>query len=249
MDSIFTNMTAPYSALDSYLYDAVIADGVMQMVDAPVKEFLGKVSKGGAVLDVGCGGGQLVRHLAALRPDLKLTGLDLSKEQVARAAKRSGALDGRAAFMPRFVQGSALEIPFGDGEFDFVVSVASIKHWPDQTKGLRECIRVLKPGGTLLVAEADRACTLDSARAFVSHWHIPSAFRPLALMGFRTFVAGQALDRFDAEALLVGLPLKDAEVVVRRDLAALFLTGKRPAKRKKARAPKRAARAAAPAAG
>jgi SAM-dependent methyltransferase len=85
--------------------------------------------------------------------------------------------------------------------------VGSIKHWPDPARGLRECLRVLRPGAPLIVAEVDRGCHLDDARAFVARWRMPRLLRPLALVLFRTYVAGQAIDLDDARALLASLPL------------------------------------------
>jgi SAM-dependent methyltransferase len=112
----------------------------------------------------------------------------------------------------RFVQGSALELPFEAGDFDAVVSIGSIKHWPDAARGLAECARVLRPGGPLFVVEVDRGCRWDDARAFVDDWRMPRALRPLGLALFRTWVAGQAIDLDDARALLTSSPFVDAQV-------------------------------------
>jgi SAM-dependent methyltransferase len=93
-----------------------------------------------------------------------------------------------------------------------VVSVGSIKHWPDPRRGLAECVRALRPGGRLVIAEVDRGCLLDDARRFVARWRMPSPLRPLGLVLFRTFVAGQGIDGDDARALAAGLPLDDLQI-------------------------------------
>jgi SAM-dependent methyltransferase len=108
--------------------------------------------------------------------------------------------------------GSALDLPVDDAAFDAVVSVGSIKHWPEPARGLAECTRALRPGGTLVVVEVDRGCLLDDARAFVARWRMPAAMRPLGLVLFRTFVAGQGLDLDDGRRLLAALPLRDPSV-------------------------------------
>src|SRR5262249_45310710 len=149
-------------------------------------EHVDPLPKGGHILEVGCGGGQLALELAELRSDLTIVGLDLSPLMVARAERRTRHLRDRV----RFVEGTALELAFGAAEFDAVFSIGSIKHWPDQAAGLRECVRVLKPGGRLVVAELDRSCHLEDARKFVSNWRMPRAFRPVVLPLFRTFVVG-----------------------------------------------------------
>ncbi len=205
MPNVLSQITAPYGAVESFLYDAVVAPAVVGMDGGMIDGLLAEVPAGAAVLEVGCGGGQLACEVARRRPDLHITGLDLSAEQVARARRRARTLGDRV----RFVEGSALDLPFETGWFGAAWSVASIKHWPDQRRGLTEMVRVLQPGGLLAVLEADRGCHLDDARAFVGRWRIPAALRPLALMMFRTYVAGQGLDLDDARAHLAALPLVD----------------------------------------
>ena len=226
-DSLLQDFTAPYSPFESFMYDYFIAGAVADFVKDAMDQFLEKMPRGAKILEVGCGGGHLATEIMRRRPDLELTGLDLSHEQIARAKKRNRNSPGS----PRFVQGSALELPFDEGSFDGLFSVASIKHWPDQRLGVSECVRVLRPGGMLLIAEADRGCKLEDARNFVSHWRIPAALRPIALMGFRTYVAGQGLDDAEAMAHLKSQPLKDCTVQKQPGLPSLMLIGKKKGKK------------------
>jgi SAM-dependent methyltransferase len=53
----------------------------------------------------------------------------------------------------RFLPAVAERLPFGDGSFDLVVSTTSFDHWSDQLAGLRECARVLVPGGRLVLVD------------------------------------------------------------------------------------------------
>jgi ubiquinone/menaquinone biosynthesis C-methylase UbiE len=100
------------------------------------------------VLDVGCGTGYLLRQLAARAPDaVELAGLDAAAEMV-RVARES-ADDPRI----RFQAGTAEHLPEPDGAFDLVVSTTSFDHWADQEAGLRECARVMAPGGRLVLAD------------------------------------------------------------------------------------------------
>ncbi len=203
MFSMLLDFSAPYTSAESFFYDAFVAPAVDNM-SRPVADELVSSMSATDVLEVGCGGGQLALQAMTRKPELRWVGLDLSAEQVARANKRTAAVAG-----VRFVQGSAMDLPFADASFDGVVSVASIKHWPDPAAGLAECVRVLRPGGRLVVVEADRGCHLDDARYFVAQWRIPALLRPISLAFFRSAIAGQAFDLDDARALLAPLPLDD----------------------------------------
>ena len=100
------------------------------------------------VLDVGCGTGYLLRLLAARCPQTtELTGIDAAPSMI-EAAER--AADDRRL---RFTVGAAERLPYPDDAFDLVVSTTSFDHWADQQAGLRECARVLEPGGHLVLAD------------------------------------------------------------------------------------------------
>jgi len=99
------------------------------------------------VVDVGCGGGALVRELAAAgaRP----IGIEISEEQLATARARD---DGRGA---RYLVGRAEALPLEDGSVDVVMFMRSLHHVPPEhlEEGLREARRVLRPAGAVYVAE------------------------------------------------------------------------------------------------
>ena len=218
---MMADITAPYAFGEALIYDRLVAPAVLAMVDRFNRSPLENLPSGARVLDVGCGGGHLLAFLAGKRPDLRMAGIDLAKGQVVRARRRTG---GRACTL---VRGSALELPFGDGCFELVASVASIKHWPDRSQGLAECVRVLRPGGWLMVVEADRGCHLEDAREFVSRWRFPRAARTLMLAVFRTWIAWQALDLDEVRELARDLPIEGARVERIHGTPALALSGRR----------------------
>lgn len=98
------------------------------------------------VLDVGCGTGRLLGHLAAYAENATLIGVDISAGMLATA--RGNASCGRIAFC----QGAAEDLPFADAAYDLVTATISFRHWRDKAAGVREVARVLAPGGTLVVA-------------------------------------------------------------------------------------------------
>jgi ubiquinone/menaquinone biosynthesis C-methylase UbiE len=100
------------------------------------------------ILDVGCGTGYLLRRLADRCPDAaELIGVDPARAMI--AAARAAAAGDRL----QWLEGTAEELPFPEGSFDLVVSTTSFDHWADQQAGLRECARVLTPGGRLVLTD------------------------------------------------------------------------------------------------
>lgn len=98
-------------------------------------------------LEVGCGTGAAARAVAeTLRLDV--TGVDVDPDQIA-LARRASAGDASV----RWVVADATELPFDDGAFDVVVTNKTLHHIDDWRRAVTECIRVLKPGGYLVVAD------------------------------------------------------------------------------------------------
>lgn len=95
------------------------------------------------ILDVGSGGGWLVRELASRVPQGRVTGMDLSDEMIERARQNSSSVPNA-----EFVVGSVDAIPRPANSFDKVVSVESSYYWPDPAAGIREIFRVLRPRGS-----------------------------------------------------------------------------------------------------
>jgi ubiquinone/menaquinone biosynthesis C-methylase UbiE len=119
-----------------------------QIADRTAELALGVAPAPQRVLDVGCGTGYLLRRLADRCPDAaELTGVDPASAMI--AAARAAAADDRL----RWREGTAEALPFADGAFDLVVSTTSFDHWADQRAGLRECARVLAPGGWLVLTD------------------------------------------------------------------------------------------------
>lgn len=94
-----------------------------------------RLQPGARVLEVGFGGGALLRAMAAKGADA--WGVEVSEAMVARAR----GLNVRLA--------PAESLPFDDGSFDRAVSVNSLYFWPDPAAALSELARVVKSGGRL----------------------------------------------------------------------------------------------------
>ncbi|KGF72689.1 delta(24)-sterol C-methyltransferase [Neosynechococcus sphagnicola sy1] len=108
-----------------------------------------RVGEAGEILDVGCGIGGSSLNLAQ-RFQAAVTGITLSPVQVQRARER--AAQAGLTTQAEFQVANALAMPFTDNRFDLVWSLESGEHMPDKAQFLQECYRVLRPGGTLILA-------------------------------------------------------------------------------------------------
>ena len=120
------------------------------------------------ILDVGCGGGRTVSKLAAIATQGKVVGVDYSEASVATTKKTNarwinlGRVDVQLS--------SVSQLPFPDNTFDFVTAVETHFWWPDIPGGMCEILRVLKPGGkVILIAEIYKGASTAVAKMIEKH--------------------------------------------------------------------------------
>jgi SAM-dependent methyltransferase len=101
------------------------------------------------ILDVGCGGGRTVEKLATVASGGMVCGIDYADGSVAASRAHNAQLinAGRVTIQ----QASVSQLPFPDNHFDLVTAVETQYYWPDLVGDMREILRVLKPGGKLMV--------------------------------------------------------------------------------------------------
>jgi ubiquinone/menaquinone biosynthesis C-methylase UbiE len=128
-----------YELEDSYWWFV----GRRHLVKALIEQWM-LPGPSGFILDVGCGTGG---NLAFLEPRGVATGLDLSPLALELARRRS---------IPRLAQASAMELPYANSSFSIVTVFDLLYHrWvTNDDRVLRECHRVLRPGGWLLVMDS-----------------------------------------------------------------------------------------------
>ncbi|MFC7477428.1 class I SAM-dependent methyltransferase [Dankookia sp. GCM10030260] len=111
---------------------------------AQVLDALDSVRPGpGRLLDAGCGTGGFLARLRRERPDQPAAGLEYHPGAAARASAKSGV---------PVVAGTINAMPFADASFSVVVSLDVLSHAAvDPARALAEMLRVLRPGGVLIV--------------------------------------------------------------------------------------------------
>jgi ubiquinone/menaquinone biosynthesis C-methylase UbiE len=140
-----------------------------------------------AILDVGCGTGQLGARLRGAFPRSEVVGCDFSAGMLRHAAKR----DGRVGW----VRAEAARLPFPAGSFDALTCTEAFHWFPEQDAALVEFNRVLVAGGRALIALVNpRFGLLSDVMALGSsllgepfYWPTSERFRrALGVAGFRT---------------------------------------------------------------
>jgi len=109
-------------------------------------DHIGHAPRGAAILDMGAGDGQLARRLLEVRPDLRITGVDLG-------ARSDGAIP--------VVACDGARLPFADRTFDLVMLIDVLHHAKDPAPLLREALRATK--GRVLIKDHHWVTRLD-------HW-------------------------------------------------------------------------------
>lgn len=140
---LLTRMLGMHRAYDTLLAQAELVDG-------------------NEVLEIGCGTGNLTVRAKRARPGIEVIGSDPDPRALARAQRKGRGLTGI-----RFERGYAQDLPYGDAEFDRVLSSMMLHHLPDEGKAAAaaEIFRVLRPGGRLHLVDIGGALTAHDGLA------------------------------------------------------------------------------------
>ncbi len=124
------------------------------------------IGAGSSVLDVGCANGHATVQQLARQP-ARLVGVDFSTAMIeqARHAAAAHVATGQLAFEV----GDVRALPFADASFDLVYTTRTLINlptWDEQIAGIRECLRVCRPGGAVLLSEAfwEPLCRINAVR-------------------------------------------------------------------------------------
>jgi SAM-dependent methyltransferase len=158
VDCFRTGGGVPYEAFDRF--HEVMAEESAQTVVAALEEAILPLVPGLAeqleagidVVDIGCGSGRAMNHLAALYPHSRFAGYDLSQEAVATAREQAARL---GLHNVRFERRDVALI--GEERFDLVFTFDAVHDQAQPATVLANIRRILKPGGVYLMQDIDAA--------------------------------------------------------------------------------------------
>ncbi|MCA9960822.1 MAG: class I SAM-dependent methyltransferase [Anaerolineales bacterium] len=160
--------------LTAHKYDGIKeydADAEELFVIRPLRYYLHHIPAP-YILDVATGTGRLPWFLLQ-QPTFhgRVVGLDASAKMLSQAAAKLDGFHARAAL----VQGTAVPLPFPDNTFHAVTCLESLEFFPSDEAALRDMIRVLQPGGLLLVTRRRGW----EAKTFFGRYHDTTQFEQL----------------------------------------------------------------------
>src|SRR5271157_94222 len=165
MSSIYKQLTTQFGNVDA----TGDADPFISFLDAATtilrqSKELGyemlRMRPGEHVLDVGCGTGADARRLAEfVGSDGYVLGVDSSKSMVDEARRRGSGSESRV----EFVVADAQRLPIGDSIFDVCRAERVLQHVDVPSQALSQLIRVVKPGGRVMVVDADHGMATINA--------------------------------------------------------------------------------------
>jgi len=146
---LIERIPAPLASLYEKATRLVIESYYSRVAEEIVSSF-----KKGALLDLGTGPGYLPIEILKRSPLIRCDGIDLSSRLIRMArvnAQKAGVAD-----RLNFEVGNAAELRFEDESYDMVISTGMLHMLKDPVKVLRECYRVLKPGGEAWIYDPAR---------------------------------------------------------------------------------------------
>jgi demethylmenaquinone methyltransferase/2-methoxy-6-polyprenyl-1,4-benzoquinol methylase len=114
---------------------------------------MAELKDGESVLDCCCGTGDLTLLFAGAEPvPARVVGADFTPEMLRIAKQKTAALAG-AMKLPTYSAADGLRLPFGNASFDVVSVAFGVRNFQDVNAGMKDLVRVLKPGGRLVILE------------------------------------------------------------------------------------------------
>jgi demethylmenaquinone methyltransferase/2-methoxy-6-polyprenyl-1,4-benzoquinol methylase len=154
--AMFDRIAGPYDAMNTLMTAGLHHRWRERAVE------LAAVGPGSRVIDVATGTGDLAIALSrAVMPGGEVVACDFSEPMLARARAKAPQL--------RFEWADALSLPYGGDRFDAATVGFGARNFSDQRRGIEEMVRVVRPGGRVVILEITRP-TREPLASFFRGW-------------------------------------------------------------------------------
>lgn len=171
------------------------------------RRIAGGLPQGSRVLEVAPGPGYFCIELAKLG-SYAITGMDISHTFVKMAQQKAAEAGVKASF----VQGSASNMPFPAGSFDFLLCRAAFKNFAQPVPALKEMCRVLTPGGRGVLIDLKGNATPQALNNAVDGMGLTGLNKLMTRLAFRTTLVKSAYTRAQFEAMLAHANFSRVEI-------------------------------------
>jgi ubiquinone/menaquinone biosynthesis C-methylase UbiE len=183
---------------------------VVETYYVPLAEKIVLTLEAGRVLDLGTGPGHLPIEIVKRSPSIWVDGIDLSRTLIHRA--RSNASRAGVAERLHFEVGNASRLRFPDQSYDMVISTGMLHALRDPVQVLRECNRVLRPGGKAWIFDPARVCSCVDIRKWKAAFTLWERFMHLLFLRFAGINPGRTYDRRQVVVMIEAARFREYEI-------------------------------------
>jgi ubiquinone/menaquinone biosynthesis C-methylase UbiE len=166
-----------------------------------------EIPQGSRVLEVAPGPGYFCIELAKLG-SFDITGVDISHTMVKIATKKAS----EAGIHARFQQGSASNLPFPSGSFNFLLCRAAFKNFAKPVDALMEMCRVLLPGGRAVIIDLKRNASPEEISRGIDEMKLTRINGILTKLAFKTMLLKSAYTREEFEWMISGVGFSEVKI-------------------------------------
>jgi len=166
-----------------------------------------EIPQGSRVLEVAPGPGYFCIELAKLG-SFDITGVDISHTMVKIATKKAS----EAGIHARFQQGSASNLPFPSGSFNFLLCRAAFKNFAKPVDALMEMCRVLRPGGRAVIIDLKRNASPEEISRGIDEMKLTRINGILTKLAFKTMLLKSAYTREEFEWMISGVGFSEVKI-------------------------------------
>ena len=176
----------------------------------PVAEEIVSSLKAGTILDLGTGPGYLPIEIVKRSPSIRVFGIDLTRKLI-NAAKQN-ALKAGVADRLNFEAGNAARLRFEDNCCDMVISTGMLHSLNDPVMVLRECYRVLKPGGEAWIYDPARVSSQIDMKRWKESFTLKERFLYILFQLFVIFNPSHTYNRKQVTEMIAATGFKNYEI-------------------------------------